>query len=69
MKFNICAWSRLAVEMAGSWEQAYLALVCSTFTFMTADLALDIETDRVHSVLDRVAVVLEVQLLAGKHFQ
>lgn len=47
MKFNICAWSRLAVEMAGSWQQAYLALVYSTFTFMTADLALDIR-DRPH---------------------
>lgn len=53
MKLNIHPWSRLTVEMAGSWEQAYLAAACSTFTFVTADLALDIGIDPIHSVLDR----------------
>lgn len=68
MKLNIPPWSKLAVEMAGLWEQAYLAAVCSRLTLVTADLAHDIGMEPTHSVLDRATMVLEVQFLVRKYF-
>lgn len=40
MELNTPHWCRLALEMAGSWEHAYLAAVCSRLTFRTGDLSL-----------------------------
>lgn len=46
----------------------YLAGVGSRFLFITADLALDLGIDSVHSALDRVAMVLKFQFLGRRYF-
>lgn len=65
MELSTPPWSRLAVDMAGSWGQAPL-LVCSRPTFRTAGLEPDIEIDPRPSVLDTGAVVPQVQFLVRK---
>lgn len=68
MELNISPWGRLAVEMAGSQKQAYLAAVCSRLTFATVGRSLDMQIDLAQSVLDSVAMVLGVQFLVRKYF-